>query len=83
MEYKYLIDGTHFNFKDKYKEPIKVENMDTEDVENFIDAIRKISKELNIEINPIYQEDYKYWTAGMNEDVDVYDLFERDGLFYE
>jgi len=84
-KYKFALDGTHFNYKNKYNEPISVKDMDNEDVKSFKTVLSKIAKELDMVIEPYYADEYDYWLAGMyiDDEYKIRELMMDEGLLYE
>jgi len=84
-KYKFALDGSHFNYKGRYNEKIPVHEMDNDDIKNFKAVLTEISEELDMVIEPYYDEDYDYWLAGMyiDESTKVADLMTQKGLLYE
>jgi hypothetical protein len=84
-KYKFALDGTHFNFNGKYEEDIEVHKMDDEDVKTFKMTLKSIGEELNMLIEPYYDDEYEYWLAGMHIDdsVKIAELMSKKGLTYE
>jgi small-conductance mechanosensitive channel len=84
-KYKFALDGSHFNFNGKYDDNIEVNRMDKEDVKTFKKILEEISEELNVVLEPYYDEEYKYWLAGMyiDESEKVTELMNKKGLTYE
>jgi hypothetical protein len=84
-DYKFILDGSVFNYKDYYKNNIPVEEMNTKDIKIFKKVLTEIANELNIVIDPLYSRKYEYWYAGLFTDKlsEVVQLMNKKGLTYE
>jgi len=84
-DYKFLLDGTNFNYNNKYNENISVNDMSDEDIKIFKSVLSEIAEELNMVIDPLYSDEYEYWYAGMyiDNDYKINELLRKKGMIYE
>lgn len=84
-DFKFIEDGTNFNYNNKYDSPISVHDMDVEDVKLFKKVYQEIAKELDMILEPYFVKEYNYWIVGMyiDKSYEIEKLKKQKGLIYE
>ena len=80
-----LLDGTHFNYKNKYSEDIAVYEMSEEDVNIFKKVISEINDEYdeNTSMMAVYSSEYHYFYVQYSTSNIEHDIYEPEGANFE
>jgi len=90
-----VLDGTHYNYMDKYEEPIIIRNITEDDIKDFKGVIRKLNESFNAFFSVYYDQEYEYHYVVYSSDdpkCDPYNdefvskirnIIEQEKLFFE